>query len=246
MVEKRNHISKVRRRYEQDLKNAQSVYRRAKSGLSSYSRKMDTAQEEISEVLIRLNQKESQKQSILRLIDDAKRKIDIQKEEKNEIENNTTFAGYDDDDNDDTKQNAQQLRLKAISEKIIDIDFGIKTRQKMLKGLDVDITSLDDTRNKILAKIKKIKQSSSLLAKLLRDSKKDIRSIITLLEKTVKQEDATKQNLKKAKTKTKTKKAKTKTKKAKTKTKTKKAKTKTKTKKAKTKTKKAKTKTKKR
>ncbi len=189
---KKQQISKIRRIHEKELENAKSTFRHSKSGLASIDRKTTAANEELSDVSLVLNQKLAQKDSILRLIQTATQQLVLEKEAKEQAEQDVEFAENDDD------KKSFQIRLSGILGRISDIELGIKNRQKVGKKLEGEINTYSLSKDKLFAKIKKTNQTKPELKKLLKDSQKDVVALSEKLEKSIKQEASAKKTLKKA------------------------------------------------
>lgn len=189
---KKQEASRARRQFEKQLKGAKSVMRRSKSGLASADRQIESAQEGLSDASLILNQKTSQKDSILRLIESAEHRLIQDRDEKEQAQQDVEFA-----DSADEKDDAQR-RLRAILEKISDAEFEIKSRKKAAKKLADEIGNHSALKGKIADRIKKATKARPELRRLLKSSTADSERLSKKLAAASKREDGAKRRLKKA------------------------------------------------
>ena len=172
-----------------------SVHRRSKSGLASADRTIESANQDLSNVLFILNQKLSQKASILKLIKSANRTLVSEKKEKERAEQDIKSA------NNDEQKQSLQIRLHSILERISDIQFETKNREKTIKKLDGQINTRSLSKNRISDKIKKTSQTKPELDRLLKSSEKDAKKLSDGLARCIKQETLVINTLKKTRVK---------------------------------------------
>ena len=189
---KKTEASKIRRKSEKQLQIAKSLYRRSKSGLTSTDKKIGKSQEELFDVTSVLTQKLAQKESISRLVESAEQKLALEQDAKIQAEQDLEYAS------DDTEKTNIEKRLRGISERISDIQYELKSRQKLFKKLDGEISELIVTKDKITNKIDKATKTKPELKKLLKNSQKDSKALSEQLEQSAKKEENAKKNLQKA------------------------------------------------
>jgi len=183
--------ARLRRNTEKELQDAKSSLRRSKSGLASADRRIAAAHEALSDISLVLNQEIAQKDSILRLIEGAERRLGTERGIKKQAER---------DESADTGEEkmAAQRRLRTALERISDIEFEIKNRKKMVKKLADAIGSHSSTKSRITEKIHKASQTKPGLRSLLKSSLQDCERLTRRVMISSKQEISASKRLKKA------------------------------------------------
>jgi len=193
LQEKKDEVSKLRRKSQRELEKAKSLRRRSASGLASVERKLESSREQLTDVSGVLGQKLAQKESIDRLIVTAEERLQREKEAQSQTEQEIEFA-----DSKEEKQNAQS-RLSSITDGISEITYEIKQRHKMAKKIAGFIDEFQSSKSKISTKIQKQTHTKPSLKKLLVTSQKATDKFTKQVASKTKQEISTKSNLQKVK-----------------------------------------------
>ncbi|MFB5615891.1 MAG: hypothetical protein ACE5RS_01955, partial [Nitrosopumilus sp.] len=110
--QKKQEATKLRKQAEEQVKEFRSAEKRSASGLQSLDKKIESEKEESSDVSTVLTRKNSQLESIGRLIAAAEERLTREKEVLEQTEQEIEFA-----DNPTEKQNAE-ARLRSINDRI--------------------------------------------------------------------------------------------------------------------------------
>lgn len=159
---KKIEVAKLRRKTENNLKEALSKKRRSSSGLVALARKNESLGRQIEHVAQLLNQYKAQKESISRLKIAAEERLGHEQNEQDNARQQSEYGGPEE------KATAQE-RLKFIGEKIVELHAQLKERElaegklvKQIEGLQKEKTKLDlQLRKQIHAKPGLIEQLKS-------------------------------------------------------------------------------------
>ena len=190
--QKKQDVSKLRLKAEKQLKKSRSIERRSSSGLVFLDKKIESEQEDSSEVSNILTQKTSQLESIHRLITAAEERLNREKEALVDSEQEIEFA-----ENLEEKQSVE-TRLNSIKNNIGELEFEIKSRQKTAKKITDQVTTNTEIKSKISSKIKKQSQSKPSLRESMTKSHKAAEKFENELKKRLKAEEIAKKSLDKA------------------------------------------------
>jgi len=187
--QKKQDAAKLRQKTEILIKEASSAERRSSSGLHSIDKKIESEREESSDVSTVLLRKNSQLESIGRLIDTAEERLNQEKETIEQTKQEIEFA-----DSPEEKQNAE-ARLRSLNDHVQELVSEIKSRQKTAKKISDDVTNYSDIKSKIGSKIQKQTKSKPSLRETKSTSHKSIQILTKELEKQTKAEESTKKSL---------------------------------------------------
>jgi len=147
--QKKNETTNLRKKAEKQLKDTRIIERRSSSGLISVDRKIESEREDVSDVSSVLIRKISQLESIERLVIAAEERLSREKELIEQTEQEIEFS-----ENPEEKQNAE-ARLRSLNDRIQELIFEIKSRQKTGKKISDDIDKFSDIKSHITSKIQK-------------------------------------------------------------------------------------------
>ena len=190
--QRKQDATKLRKRAEKQLKEVRSAERRSTSGLHSIDKKIELEREDVTDVLGTLNQKNSQLESIERLVKSAEDRVILEKEEVEQVQQEIEFSSDSDE-----KQRSEN-RLHSLNGHIQELITEIKSRQKTAKKIAMDITQFSDTKSKISTKIQKQTKSKPSLRETVSTSHKAAEKFVKELEKQLKIEASTKKLLDRA------------------------------------------------
>jgi len=190
--QRKQDVSKLRLKAEKQLKESRSIERRTSSGLVFLDKKIELEKEDSSEVSNILTQKNSQLESIHRLVTAAEERLNREKEVLTDTEQEIEFA-----ENLEEKQSAE-TRLNLIKNNIGELEFEIKSRQKTAKKIAEQVSTNTEIKSKISSKIKKQSQSKPSLRETMTKSHKAAEKFENELKKRLKAEEIAKKSLGKA------------------------------------------------
>ncbi len=182
--QKKQQATTLRKKSERQLQQIRSVERRSSSGLHSIDRKIESEKEDSTDVSGILNQKTSQLESIERLVVAAHERLNYEKEALNDAEQKLEFAT-----NIEEKQYAQS-QLNTIHDRIQELEFEIKNRQKTGKKIAEDVAKYNEIKSKISTKIQKQSQSKPSLRETMNVSHKAAEKFVKDLEQKTKAEES--------------------------------------------------------
>jgi len=188
LAKKKQEVSKIRRKSEQEFQRAKSLSRKYTSSLNSLEKRVVSSREQIEDIGQVLNQKISQLESIQRLKKLAQEKLDLEIENKEKLESEADFATTTDE------KESILSRIRIISGVIDDLKNEIKQRTPMEKKLTKIIDEINTSKSKISSVVKKNLVSKPTLVNLVKTS-------TTKLEKTAKKYQSSKSLEDSAKTK---------------------------------------------
>ena len=193
--QRKQDATKLRKRAEKQLKEVRSAERRSTSGLHSIDKKIELEREDVTDVSGALNQKNSQLDSIERLVKSAEDRVILEKEEVEQVQQEIEFSSDSDE-----KQRSEN-RLRSLNGHIQELITEIKSRQKIAKKIAMDVTQFSDIKSKISTKIQKQTKTKPSLRETVSTSHKAAEKFVKELEKQLKIEASTKKLLDKASTK---------------------------------------------
>jgi chromosome segregation ATPase len=164
--QKKRVVATKRKRAQKHLQEAQTVLKRSVSGLQTLDKKITFDKEQTGDLAGILNQKESQLESINRLLVYAKDRLDREREELNQVEQELEFA-----ENPEEKERISQ-RLNSIKDHIEELEFEIISREKTAKKVTQEVAEYSEMKSKIFNKIKRQAKSKPTLKKIASKSRK--------------------------------------------------------------------------
>jgi len=195
LQQRKQDATKLRKRAEKQLKDVRSAERRSTSGLHSIDKKIELEREDVTDVSGTLNQKNSQLESIERLVKSAEDRVILEKEEVEQVQQEIEFSSDSDE-----KQRSEN-RLRSLNGHIQELIIEIKSRQKTAKKIAMDVTQFSDIKSKISTKIQKQTKSKPSLRETVSTSHKAAEKFVKELEKQLKIEASTQKLLDRASTK---------------------------------------------
>ncbi|MGH1569226.1 MAG: hypothetical protein ACRBBZ_08670, partial [Nitrosopumilus sp.] len=192
LQEKKKEATKLRKKAEEQLKTFRSAEKRSASGLESLDKKIESEKEESSDASTVLARKNSQLESIGRLVAAAEERLMREKEALEQTEQEIEFA-----ENPLEKQNAE-ARLRSINDRISELVEEIKNRQKTAKKISGDVTDISDIKSKIVSKIQKQTKSKPSLRETKIASHKAAQKFLKELERQTRAEASAQKSLDKA------------------------------------------------
>jgi chromosome segregation ATPase len=190
--QKKQEATKLRKRAEDQVKEFRSAEKRSLSGLQSIDKKIESEKEESTDVSTVLTRKNSQLESIGRLIAAAEERLGKEKEAIEQTEQEIEFA-----ENPLEKQNAE-ARLRSLNDHVNELLEEIKSRQKTAKKISGDVTNFSDIQSKIVTKIQKQTKSKPSLRETKTASHKSAQKFLKELERRTKAEESVQKSLDKA------------------------------------------------
>ena len=155
--QKKQAATNLRKKTEKQLQQVRSLERKSSSGLNSIDRKIEYEKEDTTDISGILNQKTSQLESIERLVVAAHEHLNREKEALSEAESEVEFAK-----NPEEEQHAKS-RLSTIHDRIQELEFEIKSREKTAKKIAEDVAKYNEIKSKISTKIQKQSKSKPSL-----------------------------------------------------------------------------------
>jgi hypothetical protein len=162
---KKIEAAKLRRKNENNLKEALSKKRRSSSGLASLARKNESLGRQIGHVAQLLNQYMAQKESISRLKIAAEERLRHEQDAQDSAKQQSEYGGPE-------EKTSVQERLKFISEKIIELHAGLKEREAAEARLVKQIESLQKEKAKLGLQLRKQTHAKPGLLEQLKSSEK--------------------------------------------------------------------------
>jgi hypothetical protein len=162
---KKIEAAKLRRKNENNLKEALSKKRRSSSGLASLARKNESLGRQIGHVAQLLNQYMAQKESISRLKIAAEERLRHEQDAQDSAKQQSEYGGPEE------KASAQE-RLKFIGEKIIELHAQLKEREAVEGRLVKQIESLQKEKAKLGLQLRKQAHAKPGLLEQLKSSEK--------------------------------------------------------------------------
>ncbi len=174
--QKKQDATKLRKKAEKQLNKIRTVERRSSSGLHSIDRKIESEREDVSDTSDILTRKNSQLESIGRLVEAAEERLTREKEAIELAEQEIEFS-----ENPQEKQNAE-TRLRSLNDHVQELASEIKSRQKTAKKILDDAIKYADIKSKITSKIQKQSQSKPSLRETMTTSHKTAEKFVKELQ----------------------------------------------------------------
>ena len=190
--QKKQEATKLRKKAEEQVKEFRTAEKRSVSGLHSLDKKIESEKEESTDVSTVLTRKNSQLESIGRLVAAAEARLATEKEAIEQAEQEIEFA-----ENSLEKQNAE-ARLRSLNDHVNELVEEIKSRQKTAKKISGDVSDFSDIKSKIVSKIQKQTKSKPSLRETKTASHKSVQKFLKDLEKRTKAEETAQKSLDKA------------------------------------------------
>ncbi len=190
--QKKQVATNLRKKAERQLQQVRSIERRSSSGLNSIDRKIESEKEDVTDVSGVLNQKTSQLESIERLVTAAHEHLNHEKEALGEAEQELEFAK-----NVEEEQSAKS-RLNIIHDRIQELEFEIKNREKTAKKISEDVAKYNEIKSKISTTIQKQSKSKPTLRETMSTSHKAAEKFVRELEQKTRSEEFAAKALEKA------------------------------------------------
>ena len=157
-------ISKIRRISEREFQRAKAASRKYTSSLTSLQKRVEISREKIEDISQELNQKMSQLESIKRLKKTAQEKLDLEIQNKEQLESEIDFSNTDDE------KQIIASRIQIITNVIDDIKNEIKQRNPMEKKLTQIISEINKSKLKISGTVSNSLNSKPELINLVKTS----------------------------------------------------------------------------
>ncbi|MBL7018529.1 MAG: ATPase V, partial [Nitrosopumilus sp.] len=187
--QKKQEATKLRKKAEDQVKAFRATEKRSSSGLQSIDKKIESEKEESTDVSTVLTRKNSQLESIGRLIAAAEQRLGQEKEAIEQTEQEIEFA-----ENPLEKQNAE-ARLRSLNDHVNELNEEIKSRQKTAKKISGDVTSFSDIQSKIVTKIQNQTKTKPSLREAKIESRKSAQKFLKELERRTKAEESVQKSL---------------------------------------------------
>ena len=187
--QKKNEKTNLRKKAEKQLKDVLTIEKRSSSGLTSVDRKIESEREDASDVSTVLTQKNSQLESISRLLAAAEERLTREKESIEQTEQEIEFS-----ESPEEKQNAES-RLRFLNDHIQELIFEIKSRQKTAKKISDDVSTFSEIKSNISSKIQKQTKSKPSLREIKTTSHKAAQKFVKELEMRTRAEESAKNAL---------------------------------------------------
>ncbi|MDE1726349.1 MAG: hypothetical protein KGH89_03695 [Thaumarchaeota archaeon] len=162
---KRAEVVKLRRKSENNLKEALSKKRSSSSGLASLSKKKESLGRQIEHVAQSLNQYLAQKESIARLKIAAEERLRHEQDSQDNVRQESEYGGTE-------EKVSSQERLKFIGEKINELHAEIKEREAAEHRLVKQIGDLQKEKAKLELQLRKQTHTKPGLVEQLKSSEK--------------------------------------------------------------------------
>ena len=162
-----------------DLKKIRSVEKRLSARIALLERKMDAEGEHTSDISATLVQRNSQMDSIGRLIDGAKQRLSMEKNEIITVEQKAAPA-----DDSDGRQDAD-YRLQQLTRHVQDLVSEINSREKTAGKVVREIAQYSKMKSESFSKIQKHAQLKNSLKKTMANSRSMAKNLAGELKKQV-------------------------------------------------------------
>ncbi|MEK6866957.1 MAG: ATPase V, partial [Thermoproteota archaeon] len=182
--QKKQEATNLRKKAERQLQQVRSLEKRSSSGLNSIDRKIESEKEDVTDVSGVLNQKTSQLESIERLIVAAHERLNREKEALSEAEQELEFAKNLEE------EQSVKARLSIIHDRIQELEFEIKNREKTAKKIGDDVAKYHEIKSKISTTIQKQSKSKPSLRETLSASHKAAEKFVRELEQKTRAEES--------------------------------------------------------
>ena len=189
---RKQEATRLKNKAEKQLQEFRSIERRSSSSLNTIDKKIESEKEDATDVTETLTQKNAQIESVGRLITLANERLDREKDAVTQTEQEIEFASTPEE------KSYAEARLRAIKDRITELEFEIKNREKTAKKIANDISKFNDVKSKITTKIQKQSKSKPSLKATLVSSHKEASRLTKELERRTRAEEAAKNALDKA------------------------------------------------
>ena len=193
--QKKNEITKLRKKVEKQLHQERSTERRSISGLHSIEKKIESERAEISAISDILTQKTSQLESIERLVQSAEDRLSREKDEIEQIKQEIEFS-----ENPEEKLSIED-RLRSLLGHADELVTEIKSRQKTAKKIATDVAQYSGIKSTISGKIQNQLKSKPSLRETITSSHKAAEKLLQDFDRKTKAEESAKKVLDRAFTK---------------------------------------------
>ena len=182
LTSQKSELSKIRRKGENEYKKVKSLSRKYSSSLKSTEKRIENFKQNADEINEMLSQKIAQMESVQRLKLAAQERLNLELQNKEQIESEIDFA-----DNSDEKQGLV-YRLNSITSTIDEIKNEIKQRTSMEKKFSQAVSEIEKKKNSVTKTIKKNVESKPELAKLAKTAQEKLSSASKKFESAKKRE----------------------------------------------------------
>ncbi len=193
LKQRRLDAARRRQRSARQLQNALLVQKRSSSGLDSVERKIESTKEELTDVSGVLGLKLAQKESLERLISNAKERLMHEHQAKEQTVQEFEFAQSEEE-----KQNAVS-RLRTITERIEELGYEITERSIMLKKITNSINNVESEKSKISTRLQRQSKTKPVLKERFKNSLKESKEFKKQLNSSTRQAEIAANKLEKLK-----------------------------------------------
>ena len=187
LKQKKIRSSKIRNKTLRALKTAKSLHRKSISTVNSIQRRVSKTRSGLDEVSNTIQHSLAQKESILRLLVDAKSRLTNEKDRylqtKQELLSATGEA-----------KDRLEFTLDTISDQINEIRNEIKQRNLAVKKVDNIIQEYNTKKSRLSRQIKRALQSKPQFVKIMNESKKNAAKLEKRLPSLIKTEKSIQKN----------------------------------------------------
>ncbi len=180
--QKKLKATRLRKNAEKQIKGLQATERRSSSSLQSIAKKIESRREESSDMATVLVRKNSQLESVRRLITVAEERLARESDTAKQVEQEIEFA-----DDPLERQNAKD-RLHASNRHISELLEEVKTRRKTAKKISVDVANFSGIESKITSEIKKKTKTTPSLRETKTTSHRAVQKFLKELKRHTKAE----------------------------------------------------------
>ncbi|EPA06195.1 hypothetical protein [Candidatus Nitrosarchaeum limnium] len=188
---KKQKAANLRKKAERQLQQVRTLEKRSSSGLNSIDRKIESEKEDVTDVSGVLTQKTSQLESIQRLVTAASERLIREKDALVEAEQELEFAKNPEE------ENIAKSKLAIINEKIQELEFEIKNREKTAKKITEEVSKINEIKSKISTQIQKQTKAKPTLRETMSESHKAAQKFAKELEQKIRSEESAKKALEK-------------------------------------------------
>ena len=187
LKQKKIRSSKIRNKTLRALETAKSLHRKSISTVNSIQRRVSKTRSELDEVSNTIQHSLARKESILRLIADAKSRLTYEKNRYLQTKQELLSAT-------DEAKDRLEFTLDTISSQIDEIRNEIKQRNLAVKKVDNIIQEYNTKKSRLSRQIKRALQSKPQFAKIMNESKKNAAKLEKRLPSLIKTEKSIQKN----------------------------------------------------
>ena len=187
LKQKKIRSSKIHNKTLRALKTAKSLHRKSISTVNSIQRRVSKTRSELDEVSNTIQHSLARKESILRLIADAKSRLTYEKNRYLQTKQELLSAT-------DEAKDRLEFTLDTISSQIDEIRNEIKQRNLAVKKVDKIIQEYNTKKSRLSRQIKRALQSKPQFAKIMNESKKNAAKLEKRLPSLIKTEKSIQKN----------------------------------------------------